>query len=51
MIADDPRPSYGGGSGLSVVGAAPSGGNKQVNETNMLNNFIKNKLLLDLAYL
>jgi hypothetical protein len=52
VLLDDPRPSYGGGSGLPAPSMAPSGGGvTKVSQTNMLNNFIKNKLLLDLAYL
>lgn len=51
MIADFPRPSYGGGQGV-MASAAPSGGGvTPIGEFDMLNNFIKNKLLLDLAYL
>lgn len=51
LLIDSPRPSYGGGQGVTASTPSSSGGITQVGEYDMLNNFIKNKLLLDLAYL
>jgi len=36
---------------MSSGGGSSGGGSSQISEFTLLNNFIKNKLLLDLAYL